>query len=241
MIYEWPFEHTFSRRSQIDFENVNRKKFSNFTEIPTYIALLKRGDILIVPPRWIHRVIAPDDSTVSINCFAHYEDLDIRAPTFDFKKEASTMYEKLHLYLLIVSTVILRSRNVCPVNFKDAVRAEVSELFNTRYFSMYLDESGMLEVNLTQDLLNAKLNGHCDTFFAKLDQTYLKNSTKSLSKASSQYIRDVVHWLNENESTKSMKLWNWIEVITSFTLRSLKSDISASVDQLLYSCFVVNK
>lgn len=75
-IYLFPTAHPSVRQSQVNFTQVDFQMFPKFQTIETYQTTLKPGEMLYLPPFWLHRVIA-EDISISVNNWCEAEEIEI--------------------------------------------------------------------------------------------------------------------------------------------------------------------
>lgn len=75
-VYLYPFTHPGGQSSQVDMENPDYEKFPKFKNVKAYDAIIGPGDVLYVPPLWLHHVIALD---VSISVSVWSKSVDTKA------------------------------------------------------------------------------------------------------------------------------------------------------------------
>jgi hypoxia-inducible factor 1-alpha inhibitor (HIF hydroxylase) len=61
-VYLYPFLHPGGQSSQVDVENPDFEKYPKFKNVQAFEAILGPGDVLYVPPLWLHHVTALDVS-----------------------------------------------------------------------------------------------------------------------------------------------------------------------------------
>uniref|UniRef100_A0A8C9PQ60 JmjC domain-containing protein n=1 Tax=Spermophilus dauricus TaxID=99837 RepID=A0A8C9PQ60_SPEDA len=55
-LYPYPVHHPCDRRSQVDFDNPDYKRFPNFQNVVGYETLVGPGDVLYIPMYWWHHI-----------------------------------------------------------------------------------------------------------------------------------------------------------------------------------------
>eukprot|EP00029_Vermamoeba_vermiformis_P005465 TRINITY_DN1907_c0_g1_i1.p1 TRINITY_DN1907_c0_g1~~TRINITY_DN1907_c0_g1_i1.p1 ORF type:complete len:541 (+),score=140.45 TRINITY_DN1907_c0_g1_i1:113-1735(+) len=72
-LYMYPILHPYARQSQVNLETPDLTAFPNITKARAVEAILEPGDVLYLPPYWIHHVTALNLS-ISINVWSDAEE-----------------------------------------------------------------------------------------------------------------------------------------------------------------------
>jgi len=76
LLYLYPNAHPSYRQSQLNFDELDIRKFPRFHNVSALEILLEAGDVLYLPPYWFHRVIA-EELSISVSFWCDSEELQV--------------------------------------------------------------------------------------------------------------------------------------------------------------------